>query len=215
MIAARRTDGERIDVTRCEAKADRVMAERRITDHMVMMARSDAPGFASLARWCVAVVPGGREGEARAALDRKRIEAWLPLERHVRSSRRGRPAKVVDRAFWPGYLFVRLLPCAEAWAGAMYAGGLSGWIGIGGEPALLPDRTVADLMACEKTGDFEAAARAIGLPKRGDRARITGSEMLWFVDRYHEARDEVRLFVDAVAGRVVATVRLDELEICA
>lgn len=212
MITVRRTDGEPIDVTRCAAKADTVMAERRITDHMVAMARSDAPGFASLGRWCVAVVPGGREVAARDALKRKKIAAWLPLEKKKRRSRRGLPVEPVDRAVWRGYLFVRLLPCAEAWAGAMLTAGLSGWIGLDGEPALLPDRMVADLQACEKTGDFAKAARELGVPKPGDEVRVKGSDMAWIVERYHEARDEVRLFVDAAMGRVVAKVGLDELE---
>lgn len=214
MITVRRTDGDPIDVTRCEAKADRVMAERRILDHMVMMARCDAPGFASLGRWCVAVVPGGCEIAARDALARKKIAAWLPLETKRMRSRRGlAKVKSVERAVWRGYLFVRLLPCAEAWAGAMLTAGLSGWIGLDGEPALLPDRMVADLQACEKTGDFAKAARELGVPKPGDQVRIKGYELAWIVDRYHEARDEVRLVADAWSGRLVATVGLDELEI--
>lgn len=190
-----------------------MLAEAR----MKRAARSDRESFEALSRWYVARVPSGCEIETRRKLCASGIESWLPVQHKRRTGRRGLPAKVVEKAFWPGYVFVRLIPGADAWAGAIMAGDMIGWVGDGLDPAAIPTHEVESLQRCDKSGDFEREAKLIGIPLAGDTVEISEgilAGMSGVVRRFNDARQEVSVLVNLLGGKVAATIRLDDVIVC-
>lgn len=184
---------------------------------MKAAARKDRSDHDRLARWHVATCRDATG--AVAALSGCCIEAWLPIVRKRMAPRRGRPARVVERAVWPGYVFVRLVPEAHAWAGAMLAGDLTGWIAAGGagEPATVGDGEMARLIACSSADDFEEEARRIGLPKRGETWEIMAGPMCGHrgeVVRVDERAARVQMLLDLLGAQIPVTMGLDDVAIC-
>lgn len=184
---------------------------------MKRAARCDRDGFEEHARWFVGRVPSGNEIATRRRLKASDVEAWLPVEQRRTPPKRGNSAKVVEKAFWPGYVFIRLVPGADAWAGAILAGELLGWVSDGVYPVAISNMVVGELQRCEKAGDFEREAKLIGIPVRGDRVEVKDgllAGMPGIVERFNEARQEVSLLVNLLGGQVAATMRLDDVVIC-
>ncbi|WP_165784340.1 transcription termination/antitermination protein NusG [Zhengella mangrovi] len=198
------------------------LAATRIRQQMGMLAevrmkqaaRKDRPGFEELARWFIGRVPSGREVESRDSMKAAKIEAWLPVECRRTPPKRGQGVKLVEKAFWPGYVFVRLVPGAEAWAGAILAGELVGWISQGVVPTAIPTDEIAVLQRCEKSGDFEREAKLIGIPMPGDTVEISAGWLAGshgVVKRFNDAKQQVSLLVDMLGGKVSATISLDDI----
>ncbi|MCM2396202.1 transcriptional antiterminator [Rhizobium sp. S95] len=165
MMQHRNTTGERLayrPVTEAElSRADRRRIDdaqarmeraRCAQDNLIQMAGRDMPGFDQLSRWIVGTCRVGSEESIADEMTVAGIEAWCPMEKFRKPPRRALPAVDVFRPFFRGYLFVRVIPSSEAFAGVLCASRLTGLMGRGGEPYLMPERIMSALKLGSKKG---------------------------------------------------------------
>jgi transcriptional antiterminator NusG len=122
---------------------------------LVEAASRHVRGFEAMARWIVATCrPGSEEGIARE-LDEVGIVTWCPKE-HLRTRPR-RKLKPVDiyRPYFGGYLFVRVIPTREAFAGVLAASRLVGIMGREGQPFLMPEKLMNVLILAAKKDELD------------------------------------------------------------
>lgn len=127
----------RVDDARLRAEAMRAGGAR-----LIEAAGCDRAGFEHLARWYVARCRAGQEMRIAAELKDAGIEAWCPTEEKRKRSRRGMDMVVYPVAIFHSYVFVRLMPWAEAWIGCLMASRLSGYVGRDGQPHAVSDELV-------------------------------------------------------------------------
>jgi transcriptional antiterminator NusG len=143
MIEAELTAYDRSRIEDGQAKADRA---RFAHANLVEMASKNIAGFESWARWIVATCKAGTEQTIESDLKELAIETWCPLEHYRTRPRRGLKPVDIYRPFFRGYLFVRVVPSPEAYAGVLCASRLSTIMGRDGKPFLMPDRLMNALM---------------------------------------------------------------------
>ena len=123
------------------------------TARLIAAACQDQPGFDQAARWVVARVKPHEERIASEELTEKGIANWRPIAKRRQPPRHGKQSITIERPIFQGYLFVRLVPSAEAWVGALCASRLSGYLGIDGVPVCLPESFIKALKVdCKKPG---------------------------------------------------------------
>lgn len=137
MIEAEMSEAERGRVYRY---ADKARCLQMAQEGLVLAARKDQPGFDEHGRWVVAACKTGMELDVAEELKAKGIMVWCPVSKGRTPPKRGRKAMVVERAVFRGYVFLRLMPTAEAWVGALSASRLIGFMGSGGTPIAVPER---------------------------------------------------------------------------
>jgi transcriptional antiterminator NusG len=91
----------------------------------------------SAMHWYVLRTDAHAEKDVDNLLHKACVERWLPFMR-VADRRRGGRKKVgreaVEILAWPGYIFVRVVPSAEAWAGLRMVKGIVGVLGADEKP---------------------------------------------------------------------------------
>ena len=114
-------------------------AERRAGRNLIAMARKDVGGFEAHARWIVGTCKRGMEMRVEEELSGAGIECWVPVEIKLFRPRRGIEAKKVPRPLFGGYVFIRVIPTMEAYAGVLSASRVSHLMGREGRPFLMSD----------------------------------------------------------------------------
>lgn len=112
---------------------------RAAQENLVAMACASRPRFAELARWIVGTCKPGLELRIRDELAELGIESWCPCEMVKRPPRRGLKAVEIPRPLFRGYLFLRVIPDTDAFAGVLSASRLSALMGRDGTPFLLSE----------------------------------------------------------------------------
>lgn len=165
----RLNEAERIDLTRCEAKADRVMAARRIDAGLLAMASLDVVGTR---RWFALRTAGVREIDLCEALTDSRVDAVVPVKQaQVRPRVGARCRKVVHRPVLGGLVFVKLVASDAAFAGLLRVKGVAAVIGAEGRPYPIGDREMNGFMDLAQAGAFDERNTPTGM-KVGSRVRI-------------------------------------------
>lgn len=118
----------------------RAEALRGAHQSLVAMASHDVKGFQEMARWVVATCRSGTEQAIAEELAEMRIDTWCPLEKFTKRPRRGLKPVNYYRPFFRGYLFCRIVPSHEAYAGLLAASRLNSIMGRDGSPFFLPER---------------------------------------------------------------------------
>ena len=211
MMAERKMDGARIgyrplvegeltaeERARAYGKSDRAARMAEAQARLIAAAGKDQPGFDAHAKWVVATCRVGQERIACDELAAAKIEFWCPMSEERRPPTRGKRAETIRRPVFHGYLFVRLLPYAEAWMGALTASRLTGFMGIDGVPVCLSDRFFNSL----KTN-----------AKRPDVAHAKGGKHAAWVGRKAEVRDGPFVHFMATVKRVFANDTRVEAEV--
>lgn len=120
---------------------------------LVDAASCKRPRFDVLSRWIVATCRAGDEQAIAEELREQGMEVWCPLERFRKPPRRGLKAVDIYRPFFSGYVFVRVVPCDEAYAGVLTASRLGGLMSWNGRPYLMPPKIMDALMLASKKDD--------------------------------------------------------------
>ncbi|WP_235680784.1 transcription termination/antitermination NusG family protein [Agrobacterium vitis] len=131
----------------------RVTAVEARRQRQIAMARHDRPDFDARARWLVAHCKSGLEQVIRDSLTEQGIDCWCPCERRRLPPRRRKPAFIVERPLFRGYLFVRVIPDNEAYAGLLVASRLQSLMGQDGRPYLMPEALMRQLQLSAKSAD--------------------------------------------------------------
>lgn len=165
----RLNEADRIDLARCEAKADRVIAERRMDAELLAMASRTVAGER---RWFALRSAPRRELDLVVRLDESGVDVVVPT-RQMPIARRFQPrrAKVVHRPVLGGLVFVRLVPSSGAFAGLLRVSGVCAVVGKDGEPYQIGDREMNAFMDLAQAGAFDERNAPTGLVV-GSRVRI-------------------------------------------
>jgi transcriptional antiterminator NusG len=209
------TTAKEIDLTRCYKASDRQQAVSRRTMALLAAAGMDRPAR----RWFVLAIAGGQDKAAKAALLDAGVEVWMPTVA-VMPARKGRSRQLVGKARAPvfklalkGYLFAKVEPTVDAWAGLATAPGFVGMLGSGGQPLAIRDDAVA-LFRGYLADDPDAVATVTNAIAKGDSVTVKDGPLRDFpglVASVDDARG--RAIVDVMIFGHVNPVHLDLAQI--
>lgn len=165
----RLNEADVIDLSRCEAKADRVIAERRMEAELLAAASKHVEGDR---RWFALRSANRGEIDLVARLDRIDVDAVVPVkEVVVRRRFQGGRGKVVHKPVLSGLVFVRIVPCDAAFAGLLRVKGVAAVVGKDGRPYPIGDPEMNGFMDLAQAGAFDERNTPTGLVV-GSRVRI-------------------------------------------
>lgn len=197
------SEANMIDLTRAQAESDRQMAISRRQQALLAAAGMDGDR-----RWAILRVASRRENDVDKSLAAALIDHWLPL-RQSEENRDGRRRKDAGHPVWmlawPGYMFVRVVDTAEAWAGLACVKHVKSVLGVGERPFFVSDDKVLKIKA--ELATLKDARKQAGLFVAGEKVKVTDGPFASFPGTVTElcdgagqdrARVEVMIF-----GRIV------------
>jgi len=203
-VKAKQLDkAEVINLDRCYAESDRRMQISRRTQALLA-----AAGMDGNKRWYVIRVANGADKIVDKALEEAKIERWMPVK-SVRPYRRGKrkwqKLQPIEVPVLPGYVFVRLVSTAHAWAGISTIKGVLGVLGGAERPASVSDDKVLKLRVfIERDPDvIEIMTKAL---TKGDRIRVEDGPFASFPGVVEEVLKNGRALIEVmIFGRAVMT----------
>ncbi len=186
-------------------------------ERVVAMARRDRDGWQAASRWVVATCRVGREDIVSDSLGAAQIECWCPRERWRKPPRRGMPAVEIFLPIFRGYLFARVVPDSEAYAGLLAAAPLKGLMMQGGRPYIMPERLMDALMlsAVERERKQQDSEDLPPMPKIvGRRVTIRSgpfADLTVTVRQLLSRRREVVVDVPFFGGMTEARIGIDSV----
>lgn len=173
--------------------------------------------FGPEARWYALQVERHAENAVDSLLWDVGIEHWLPMKK-VKPPRRGGRGKddrpTYERLAFPGYVFVRVMPMADAFAGLRLLKGVTGIVSDASGPVHVPDRILLEWRAfLQRDPETEAFWLRVGQMVRinsGPFATYNG-----FVADLSDAQRLGRLIVEVMIFGQMAPVQLglDQIEV--
>lgn len=150
-----------IDLSRCEAKVDKVMAERRLEADLLAMASKRVPGER---RWFALRTANRAELDLVRRLDESDVDAVVPVK-EVQASRRAgaRGGKVIHKPVLTGLVFVSLVDSNAAFAGLLRVKGVVAVVGKEGRPYPIGNREMNGFMDLAQAGAFDERNAPTGL----------------------------------------------------
>lgn len=136
--------------------------------------------------WFVAQVVTKAETQAVELLGVHKIEAYCPVETHIRRHSNVRRRKHYAVPLLPGYVFIRLpladeepgdLPDTDALDLVRKVPVVGGLVAVAGKPRAVADRWIEALLAAEKAGAFDYRPRGRPNYAAGDQLRIMTGAM--------------------------------------
>lgn len=169
MPASRKFEEARIlEVAKQLEARDPVRQEKRMQDKFLIIAAGDEH---SKKQWFVLRTGHKREKDVYKSVENAGIEAWLPVKKAVQPRRHTRPSKEIELPIFTGYLFVKVVPCAESWVGlSLIEGAVSLIFGQSGA-LVVSDKYMNDLMCLTNGGMFNEG-RNVADYKNGERVRF-------------------------------------------
>lgn len=162
-------EAEPIDTTRCEALADKVIAERRLDAELLAAASVDVAGAR---RWYALRVGDHCEIALCDDLIRARVDAVVPVKQvPVRRRFQGGRGKLIHKPVLRSLVFVSIVPSDAAFAGLLRVRDIAAIIGSGARPYPIGDREMNGFMDLAQKGAFDERNTPTGL-KVGSRVRI-------------------------------------------
>lgn len=197
-----RDTGEVINIDRAWQASDKRIAITRREQALLAAAGMDGPE----ARWYVLRVDNGMDKAVDKALDDANVERWMPVISVLpprRSGRKKQRCEPVLVSALPGYLFVKVVACAAAWAGLKTIDGVVDPIGGADRPAPVSDKEIIKLqVSIEK--DPNAIAVLTNALMVGDRVAIDSGPFASFEAIVLVLGDADRIRVEAsLFGRSV------------
>lgn len=161
------------------------------------------------------------EPHAEIAVDKllqdANVEHWLPfmkVEKRRRSGRKKQAREAVSMLAWPGYIFVRIVPSPEAWAGLLTVKGVVGVLGANEKLFPVKHEKVLQLKVFLE-GNVIAMGEIASLLKLGQMVRINEGAFATHNGFVSAIDDEAgTLSVDVyIFGRAVPiTLGLDQID---
>lgn len=145
------TVSQRSRIYEAKGKAEAAISAMQ---NLKLMASNNVPNFEVNARWVVATCRIGTEESIADELRDQNIDSWCPLGRFRKRPRRGLKSVDYFRPLFRGYLFARVVPCHEAYAGLLSASRLLSLMGRDGKPYIMPERLMNALMLATKKHEY-------------------------------------------------------------
>lgn len=157
----RLNEAEKIDLSRAEAKADRVIAERRLERELLAQASKHVPGERS---WFALRTTNRCELDVVARLERAEVDAVVPVRKQqVKRRFRIESRRVVHRPVLTHLVFVCLVPSSHAFAGLLRVKGVAAVVGKDGQPYPIGHREMNGFMDLAQAGAFDERNTPTGL----------------------------------------------------
>ena len=157
----RLNEADGIDLTRCEAKVDRVIAERRMEAALLAAASKHVDGER---RWFALRSANRGEVDLVKRLDKQGVDVVVPVkEVPLRRRFQGGRDKIVHRPVLAGLVFVNIVPSNEAFAGLLRVKGVVAVVGKEGWPYPIGDREMNGFMDLAQAGAFDERNTPTGL----------------------------------------------------
>lgn len=200
-----------IDLSRCEAKADKVMAERRLERELLAAASLDVAGDR---QWFALRTLGISEIDLCQRLVDSRVDAVVPVM-HVPVKRRfNAPSrKFIHKPVLSKLVFANLVPSDEAFAGLLRVKGVVALIGSEGRPYAIGGREMNSFMDLAQAGAFDERNTPTGLVV-GSRVKIKVGNYADFagvLEGYAKGRT-ARVMTWLFGREMVVDVKLAHLE---
>ena len=151
--------------------------------------------------WIAVATHPNAEGQAVQNLKRQGYECYCPYTRVLR--RHARRSEMVNRPFFPGYLFVRLDPTRDQWRPITYSRGVRAIVRFGEDLGVVPQGLVESLIAKEEGGGLKPLPAADRL-KVGQQVSLNGTLFDGFICTVQsiEPRDRVCVLLDLMQRTV-------------
>lgn len=141
-------------------------------------------------QWYLAQLKPNCGSIALRNLQRQGFECFLPLER--RTCRRANRLSTVTSAYFPGYLFVSVLPDSAPWRAIRSTHGVARLVSFGPQPAPVPAHIVTELMqSCDADGCIRPQLEFA----EGDGVCIAHGPLASFIGRIDRLAPEERAWV--------------------
>jgi transcription termination/antitermination protein NusG len=124
--------------------------------------------------WYVLLVADGFDNVVDNTLTNARIEHWMPalkIERKRRYGRRRPDFDAIVAPALPGYMFAKVVPCAETWAGLKMLDGVLGPLGGAACPSPVKAKEITKLQAFIEE-DPKAVEILTNALKAGDKVSV-------------------------------------------
>ncbi|MEO3386024.1 transcription termination/antitermination NusG family protein [Mesorhizobium sp. CAU 1741] len=169
MTSKQLSEADPIDVTRCEAKSDRVLAKLHMDERLLAAASKSVTGDRV---WFALRAVHRSELDLCRTLDDSDVDAVVPV-REVQGGRRlgSRASRVVHKPVLAGLVFVNIVPSSEAFQGLLRVRTAQAFIGTGEGPHPIGNREMNSFMDLAQKGAFDERNTPAGL-KVGSRVRI-------------------------------------------
>lgn len=200
-----------IDLSRCEAKADKVMAERRLERELLAAASLDVAGDR---QWFALRTLGISEIDLCQRLVDSRVDAVVPVKQ-VPVKRRFKvdSRRLIHKPVLSKLVFANLVPSDEAFAGLLRVKGVSALIGTEGRPYAIGGREMNSFMDLAQAGAFDERNTPTGLVV-GSRVKIKVGNYADFagvLEGYAKGRT-ARVMTWLFGREMVVDVKLAHLE---
>jgi len=167
--------------------------------------------------WFVLSVRKRSEKRIFDSLTKEKIHSWMPEKKRCSARYKRRGSAVSADLIFPGYLFVRIVPSAHAFAGLRLVKGVESILGHGEGPTPVSDEIMNELMGMVSVGLFDdkrvyASDRTY---RKGDRVTISHGAFQFVqavVEGYHKTK-HVRCIANLFGGQVPVNVPLDKIDL--
>lgn len=201
-----------IDLSRCVAKADKVMADRRLERELLATASLDVVGDR---QWFALRTLGSSEIDLCQRLVDSRVDAVVPVKQvPVMRRFQGGRGKVINKPVLSGLVFVNLVASNAAFAGLLRVRGVMAIVGKEGIPYPIGQREMNGFMDLAQVGAFDERNTPTGL-QVGERVKIRVGQFADFVgvlDGYAKGR-AARVRTMLFGRDLTVDVKLAHLEI--
>ena len=174
------------------------------------------PKMTVVSNWYLIYTHWGAEKEARTNLERQSINTLLPLTQELKS-RGGSRRKLVDKPFFPRYVFAHTSPAN--FSPLRSTRGVSSIVSFGTEPVIVPQFVIDEIESRIVNGYVrldDAPTPTIECPfSEGQHVRIisgarTGIPGLF--SSYTPAKQRALIFINILGRQQLVPVDIDELE---
>lgn len=150
-----------IDLSRCEAKVDKVIAERRMEARLLAAATKHVEG---VRLWFALRSANRSELDIVARLEKNDVDAVVPVK-EMPAARRFQPrsANIVHRPVLSRLVFVNIVPSSDAFAGLLRVKGVTAVVGKDGRPYPIGSREMNGFMDLAQAGAFDERNTPTGL----------------------------------------------------
>lgn len=195
------------DELMADERMAKVMKSRanRLMEEAMLAAAAGREGEAR--RWFALVTTNRAEKDVEKSLDEAGVTAWVPKRTRIVQCRRAQRRRERIEPIFSGYVFVRVVPCDEAFVGLGRVRGVAGIVAASGVAFPIRDKEMEALIGLVDAGWFDVK-EIDGNIAPGSRVRIEAGRFAAFegvMDGYvgkRAARVLTRLFGQEMAVTV-------------
>ena len=159
------------------------------------------------ASWYVVHTQARAEDKARFNLDRQGFPTYLP--RYLKRRRHAGRVDIVAAPFFPRYLFVAVDIATQRWRAIQSTIGVSRLVCNGDEPAVVPDRVIAQIQQSEDERGYLKVQRPQFVP--GDKIKVLEGAFLGCFGFFEAVtgEDRVAILLDLLGRKVRISLEAD------